>query len=108
MYVKRIWHGWTTLENAEEYQELLHRKIFPEIEAKEIQGYHCVELFRRDLDEEVEFMTIMTFDSIQDVIELQGEDYEKCYVPEAARKVLKRWDKVATHFESIERRVHRL
>jgi hypothetical protein len=108
MSVKRIWHEWTTPENAAVYQELLHRKIFPEIEAKEMQGYQCAELFRRDLDKEVEFMTILTFDSIQDVIEFQGEDYEKCYVPEDAQKVLKRWDKVATHFESIERRVHRL
>jgi len=108
MSVKRIWHGWTTPENAEEYQEMLHRKIFPEIEAKEIQGYHCVELFRRDLDNEAEFMTIMTFDSLEDVIELHGKDYEKCYMPDIAQKVLKRWDKVAIHFESIERRVHRL
>jgi len=108
MSVKRIWHGWTTPKNAEIYQELLHRKIFPGIEAKEIQGYHCVEVFRRDLEDEVEFVTIMTFDSLQDVIEFQGEDYEKCYVPDAAQKVLKRWDKVATHFEAIEKRVHRL
>ncbi len=108
MSVKRIWHGWTTPKNAEIYQELMHRKIFPGIEAKEIQGYHCVEVFRRDLEDEVEFVTIMTFDSLQNVIEFQGEDYEKCYVPDAAQKVLKRWDKVATHFEAIEKRGHRL
>jgi hypothetical protein len=98
MSVKRIWHGSTTPENAEEYQELLHRVVFPEIEAKEIRGYQCVEVFRRDLDKEVEFMTMMTFDSIQDIIEFMGEDYEKSYVSEAAQKVLKHWDKVATHY----------
>ena len=108
MAVKRIWHGWTTVKNAEVYQDLLHRVIFPEIEAKEIRGYQCVEVFRRDLDKEVEFMTMMTFDSIQDVIEFMGEDYEKSYVPEAAQKVLKHWDKVATHYEAVEKRVHRL
>ena len=108
MSVKRIWHGWTTPEKAEQYQELLHKTIFPGIEAMEMPGYQCVELFRKDLDDEVEFMTIMTFDSLGDVKKFQGKDYEKSYVPEEAQKVLKRWDQVATHFEAIEKRVHRL
>lgn len=108
MALKRIWHGWTTIENAETYQELLHNEIFPGIEAKEIEGYRCVELFRRDLPDEVEFVTIMTFDSLQDVIAFQGKDYEKCYVPESAQKVLKRWDKVSSHFEAVEKRTSRL
>jgi len=107
MSIKRIWHGWTTMENAGTYQELLHREIFPGIESKEISGYRCVELFRRDLGDEVEFMTIMTFDSLKDVIKFQGKDYEKCYVPESAQKVLKRWDKKSSHFESVEKRSSR-
>ena len=108
MAVKRIWHGWTTPENADAYQDLLHEEIFPGIESKEMEGYRCVELFRRDLDNEVEFMTLMTFDSLEDVVHLQGKDYEKSYVPDSAQKVLKRWDKTATHFEAIEKRTARL
>ncbi len=108
MSVKRIWHGWTTPGKADTYQELLHKEIFPGIEAKEIEGYRCVELFRRDLGDEVEFVTIMTFDSIQSVIDFQGKDYELCYVPESAKKVLKRWDKVSAHFEAVEKRTHRI
>jgi antibiotic biosynthesis monooxygenase (ABM) superfamily enzyme len=108
MSVKRIWHGWTTPENAEIYQELLHREIFPGIEAKEIPGYHCVELLRKDLGDEVEFVTIMTFDSLDDIIGLQGKDYKKSYVPDVARKVLKRWDQEASHYEAIEKRAHRI
>ena len=108
MSVKRIWHGYTTPENANQYQELLHKEIFPGIEAKEIPGYHCVELFRRDLEDEVEFVTVMTFDSLENVKKLQGKDYEKAYVPEKAQKVLKRWDEVASHYEAVEKRVHRI
>lgn len=108
MSVRRIWHGWTTPENADHYQELLHREIFPGIEAKEIEGYKSVELFRRDLKDEVEFMTIMTFDAIQSVIDFQGPDYEKSYIPRAAKKLLKRWDKTAAHFTAIEKRNYRL
>lgn len=108
MAVKRIWHGWTLPENADTYQELLHREIFPGIEAKNIEGYRSVELLRRNLEDEVEFVTIMTFDSLQSVIDFQGKDYEKSYIPDSAQKVLKRWDKVASHFEAIEKRTIRI
>jgi len=46
----------------------------------------------------------MTFDSLNDVIDFQGEDYKKCYVLDSAQKLLKRWDKVSTHYELIETR----
>ncbi|MGF1474057.1 MAG: antibiotic biosynthesis monooxygenase [Geminicoccaceae bacterium] len=102
MTIRRIWHGWTTPENADHYQRLLHDEVFPGIEKKAIPGYRGIELLRRDLGGEVEFVTIMTFDTIQNVIDFQGKDYQRCYVPETAQRVLKRWDKLSTHFEEIE------
>jgi antibiotic biosynthesis monooxygenase (ABM) superfamily enzyme len=104
MAIKRVWHGWTTSENADKYQNLLHNEVFPGIEAKNIPGYRSIELFRRDMGDEVEFVTIMTFDSLQNVIDFQGVDYKKCYVPEAAQRVLKRWDLESTHYDLIETR----
>lgn len=104
MKIKRVWHGWTTHENADQYQELLHKDVFPGIEAKNISGYRRVELLRRDLKDEVEFVTIMTFNSLQDVKNFRGKDYEKSYIPENAQKLLKRWDEKAIHFDAIETR----
>lgn len=104
MGIKRIWHGWTTPSNADPYQELLHKEVFPGIEARNISGYEGVELFRREVGSEVEFVTIMTFKSLKDVVRFQGKDYEKSYVPESARKLLKRWDQVAMHYDAIEKR----
>jgi len=104
MAIKRIWHGWTTPGNADAYQALLHREVFPGIEAKGIAGYRGITLLRRDLPEEVEFVTIMDFDRIEDVIAFQGEDYEHCYVPDAARLLLKRWDERSAHFNLTEER----
>ncbi len=106
MTIKRIWHGWTTPDNADTYENLLHHEVFPEIEAKHIPGYRSIELLRRELGDEVEFITIMTFDSIQNVIDFQGKDYQRCYVPEAAQKVLKRWDEISDHFEVKDVRVY--
>lgn len=60
MAINRVRHGWTAPENADIYQDLLHNEIFHGIETKQIPGYQSVELFRRDLEDEVEFITIMT------------------------------------------------
>ena len=107
MAVKRVWHGWTTQDNADKYQNLLSDEVFPGIEAKKIPGYQSIELLRRDSGDEVEFVTIMTFDSLQNVIGFQGEDYERCYVPHPAKLVLKRWDQVSAHYEAIEFRKYK-
>lgn len=63
-----------------------------------------IEVLRIELKDEVEFVTIMTFDSLQNVIDFQGKDYKKCYVPDVAQKVLKRWDLESTHYELVETR----
>ena len=104
MAIKRIWHGWTTKENSDKYQNILHNEVLPGIEAKNIPGYRKIEVLRIDLENEVEFVTIMTFDSLQNVIDFQGEDYKKCYVPDAAQKVLKKWDLETVHYELVETR----
>ena len=106
MTIKRIWHGWTTLENADAYQNVLLHEVLPGIEAKEIPGYLKMEVLRQNHADEVEFVTIMTFESLQNVIDFQGEDYARCYVPDVAQKVLKRWDQYAEHYEAIESRIY--
>ena len=107
MAIKRVWHGWTTPDNADKYQGLLLEEVIPGIEAKSIAGYLGIEVFRREAGDEVQFVTIMTFDSLQSVIEFQGEDYARCYVPDAAQRVLKRWDDAAAHYEAVASRSHR-
>lgn len=104
MSVRRIWHGWTTKENADAYQTVLTNTVLPGIEAKNIPGFRGVDVLRTEHEEEVEFVTIMTFDSVQNVIDFQGEDYQKAYVPDVAQNVLKRWDQEAAHYELVDTR----
>ena len=104
MAVKRIWHGWTTPENAGAYRTVLMGDVLPGIDEKDIEGYRGIEVLQRDHGSETEFITIMTFDSLQSVIDFQGEDFERCYVPDVAQKVLERWDLRAAHYELIETR----
>lgn len=97
--ISRIWHGWTTPENADVYESLLKGEIFRGIQERGIAGYRGIELLRRDLDGEVEFVTIMWFDDIEAVRSFAGEDYEVAVVPEKARAVLSRFDGRSQHYE---------
>jgi hypothetical protein len=100
--IGRIWHGWTAPENADRYENLLREEIFPGIAAKGVAGYRGIELFRRALDGEVEFITIMWFDSWDAVREFAGEEYATAYVPAKAREVLARFDAESQHYEVRE------
>ena len=102
--IARVWHGWTTAENADTYETLLKAEIFPGILAKGVDGFQKIELFRRDLGSEVEFMTVMWFRDLAAVKAFAGEDHEAAYVPQTARAVLARFDARSQHYEVRERR----
>ncbi len=102
--IGRIWHGWTTPENADVYENLLKEEIFTGIHGRNIPGYHGIHLFRRNMGDEVEFITLMWFDTIEAVREFAGEDYEAAVVPPKARAVLKRFDARSQHYEVREER----
>jgi heme-degrading monooxygenase HmoA len=97
--VSRIWHGWTTPANADRYEALLREEIFPAIESRQIAGYLGIELHRRDDADEVEFVTIMWFESLAAVRAFAGEEYEVAVVPAKARAVLARFDARSQHYE---------
>lgn len=97
--ISRIWHGWTSLENAEAYESLLKSEIFLGIENRKIDGFKRIQLHRRNIGEEVEFITIMWFDSLEDVRTFAGEDYEVAVVPPKARALLSRFDARSQHYE---------
>ena len=101
--IARLWHGWTTLANADIYENLLKTEIFPGIAAKEVDGYRSIRLLRRTSGEEIEFITMMLFDSWEAVKQFAGEDYERAYVPTIAREVLAGFDERSQHYEIREK-----
>lgn len=100
--ISRIWHGWTSPENADAYETLLKQEIFVNIGNREINGYRGIDLLRRNAVGKVEFITIMWFDSINAVKEFAGEDYETSVVPENARKLLSEFDSRSQHYDVRE------
>ncbi len=97
--ILRLWRGWTNVENADRYEELIRATIFPGILGKAIAGLEDLELFRRPLEAEVEFMTLMRFASWDAVKAFAGPNWEVSVVPPAARAVLARFDEKAAHYE---------
>jgi hypothetical protein len=97
--ISRIWHGWTTSANADAYESLLKSEIFVGIQNRRIAGYRGIQLFRRNLNDEVEFVTVMWFDAIDAIRAFAGEDYKVAVVPPKARKLLLRFDARSQHYE---------
>lgn len=97
--ISRIWHGWTTFSNSDKYESMLKEEIFIGIQNRHIYGFKGIQLLRREVNEEVEFVTIMAFDSLDAVREFAGEDYEAAVVPPQAREVLSRFDARSQHYE---------
>ena len=101
----RIWHGWTTRAGAQSYEDLLRSEIFAGIAARQIGGFRGIDLLRHDGPEEVEFVTVMWFDSLESVQEFAGPYYEVAVVPPEARLLLERFDKRSAHYDVVERRL---
>ncbi len=97
--IARIWHGYTTPANADAYEALLESEIFTGIQGRRIPGFRDIQLFRRNLGGEVEFITLMRFDSLDAVRAFAGEDYEAAVVPPKARAILARFDERSQHYE---------
>lgn len=102
--ISRLWHGWTTPENADAYEALLRREVFRRIADRNLAGYRGIDLWRRKVDTTVEFVTVMWFESLEAVRAFAGEDYEHAVVPAEARQLLLRFDDRSAHYEVRERR----
>jgi heme-degrading monooxygenase HmoA len=99
--ISRIWHGWTTRENADAYEALLRAEILPGVAHREIEGFSGAHLLRRDVDDAVEFVTICWFETWEAVRAFAGDDYEAAVVPPEARRLLARFDRRSQHYETV-------
>ena len=95
----RTWRGWTNLENAPIYEDMLINEVFPEVKKKGVDGLEKVSISTMIKKDEVEFFLVLQFESLDSVIEFAGVDYESAYIPDNARKVLLRYDEKTLHYE---------
>jgi antibiotic biosynthesis monooxygenase (ABM) superfamily enzyme len=97
--IARIWHGWTKRKDAKAYEEMLRGEIFPSIAARKIHGYRGAEMFIREDGDEVEFVTLLRFDSMDAVKEFAGTDPSKPVIYPKAEALVIRMEQ-ARHYRA--------
>lgn len=98
--IGRFWKAWTTPNDANAYEDLLRGEILPELDA--VDGCIGAYVLRRNAGNEVEFAVLHFFDSFQALQDFGGDDYETAVVPDSARRLLKRFEPTATHYDVRE------
>ena len=96
--IARIWHGWTKPKDAKAYEDMLRAEIFPSIAARNIKGYRGAELFINQDADEVEFVTLLRFDSMDAVKDFAGADEDKPVIYPKAEALLIRMDERSRHY----------
>jgi len=101
--IARIWHGWTTRENAENYEKLLREEVLLEIAKRAIPGYKGAEIFIREAEnDEMEFITLLRFEKLDAVKIFAGKAYEQPVIPPECRKLLKRHNEKSRHYRIVQ------
>jgi heme-degrading monooxygenase HmoA len=97
--IARVWHGYTKPEDADAYEAMLKPELLPGV--GKLKGYEGSYLLRKEAAEEVEFITIMLWESVEAIKAITGPDYEASVIPEERRKYLARHDAKAVHYEVV-------
>ena len=95
--IARHWRGWTRVENADAYEELLKSKVLPGL--KKIEGYRGGYIFRSDEAEEAEFVVVNFFESVAAVERFAGPNYAVPVIEPEAKALLSRVEPIAKHYE---------
>ena len=95
--IERMWRGWASADKADAYQSFLQHEFLPSAHA--IPGYRGARVLRRAVGDEVEFVTLTRFDSLDAIRAFAGDDLEKAHIAPEARALLSRWDERVAHYE---------
>ena len=96
--IARVWHGYTKPEHADAYESMLKPELLPGI--SKAKGYRGSYLLRKkNTADEIEFITIMLWDSLDAIRAVAGPDYETAIIPEERRKYLSHYDPQSAHYE---------
>ena len=95
--IERTWRGWTPPDKADAYEAFLRDDFLPSAHA--IPGYRGARVLRREAGEDIEFLVITRFDSMDAIRAFAGDDPEQAHIAPPARALLSRWDERVAHYE---------
>jgi heme-degrading monooxygenase HmoA len=97
--ITRMWRGWTAHDDADAYERFLREDLFPEV--AKLGGFVGARILRRALGDEEEFVTLVTFESLDAVRAFAGADYETPVIEPEAERLLSRYEQRAVHYETV-------
>jgi antibiotic biosynthesis monooxygenase (ABM) superfamily enzyme len=101
--IARIWYGWTSRENADKYERMLREEVLLEIAKRSIPGYKGAEIFIREGEnDEMEFITLLRFETLDGVKIFAGKNYETPVIPPECKKLLKRHSEKSRHYRIVQ------
>ena len=97
--ITRVWRGWAATARAAHYQRHFETEVLEHL--GQLPGFVSGHLWRRQDGDEVEFVAVTTFASLDAVRAFAGEDAERAVVSQEARGVLLRFDDRCRHYEVV-------
>lgn len=98
MTVTRMWRGWTSQAAADDYELFLLGELFPSM--RRIEGFLGADVLRRSDGEEIAFVTLTRFRSLDDIREFAGDSLDVPVIEPRAAELLSRYEARALHFET--------
>ena len=95
--IARHWTGWTRPADADAYERLLRETVLPGLRG--IDGYHGGYVLRRADGEDVQFVVVNLFESLEAVKAFAGPDYETAVFEPEAKRLLSRAEPKALHYD---------
>ena len=95
--VARHWRGRSRADTAAAYLDHLRIETLPRLRA--LDGHRGAYVLRREVGDEIEFVVLTLWESLESVRAFAGDDYETAVVPPQARRVLTTFDKRALHYD---------
>jgi heme-degrading monooxygenase HmoA len=97
--IARTWRGWTARENADSYERFLRGSLIPEM--RRLDGFRGAHILRRDAADDVEFVIVTMFESLDAVRAFAGDDYETPVIEPEAARLLSRYEGQAVHYDAV-------
>jgi heme-degrading monooxygenase HmoA len=96
----REWRGRASAEQTEAYPDHFHQVVVPELRGR--AGFLGAYLGRRLDDDEIEFVVLTRWESMEAIKAFAGEDPARAVVDARAAATLRDFDATVQHFDVIE------
>lgn len=98
--IVRSWRGRAAVTNQHAYVEHFRQNVLPEL--RELDGFLGASLLKTNLAEEVEFLVLTRWASIDAIRAFAGDKVEQAVVEPQAVAALLNFDRTVRHYEVVE------